>query len=213
MANSGKTNSGKTKGNAMRGKKNLGPTTWAEAHAEPAAGQIARPDKYTDEIGAEICDQLSQGKLLGQVLRAPGMPGTSTVFRWLEKYEAFRRSYARARLLQADEFAAETLRIASEELPGQSRERKTIRSGDEVIESEKITEADAVIRARLIVDTRKWILGKMHPERYGDQVKQDNPETGITEMFRALRSGPPRRGTQDPTPVPEEDGEALDASE
>lgn len=50
----------------------------------------------------------------------------------------------------------------------------------ERVYEEKVVTADMVERARLQVDTRKWLLAKMAPKRYGDKVQQEitGPEGG-----------------------------------
>jgi hypothetical protein len=78
----------------------------------------------------------------------------------LAQNEAFQEQYARARELQADAIFDECLDIADEAC------------NDFVIDDEggvKI-DHDAINRARLRIDTRKWMAGKMRPKKYGDKL-------------------------------------------
>jgi hypothetical protein len=91
------------------------------------------------------------------------MPAASTVCRWLAQNEEFRKQYAHARELQADALFDESLDIADDD------------NGDLVAEKEKdgtIVRGNsvAVQRARLRIDTRKWMAGKLRPKVYGDKL-------------------------------------------
>jgi len=39
--------------------------------------------------------------------------------------------------------------------------------------SQEVSEGDMVDRSRLMVDTRKWLLSKMFPKKYGDKVSAE----------------------------------------
>jgi len=107
------------------------------------------------------------------------MPDKSTVFRWLAKHDAFRDQYARAQEDRAAAMAEDILEIAD----------------DEAI-------AD-VQRAKLRVDTRKWLMSKMSPKKYGDKVavggdkdmdpieviEKSSPRTLAREIAFALAAG------------------------
>jgi len=84
------------------------------------------------------------------------MPSTSTVFRWLEQYAGFSELYARAREIQADMLADEILEIADSEIDTN--------------------------RARVMIDARKWLAGKLRPKKYGDRVELDHKVEGSPGM-------------------------------
>jgi hypothetical protein len=69
------------------------------------------------------------------------------VFRWLANNKEFRDQYARAREVQADVLADEILDIADD-------------SSDPA-------------KARVQIDARKWLAGKLRPKVYGDKVSQE----------------------------------------
>jgi hypothetical protein len=56
---------------------------------------------------------MEAGKPLIKILEQEGMPGRTTVNRWVHTIEEFRSMYARARELLADFLAEETLVIAA----------------------------------------------------------------------------------------------------
>lgn len=112
---------------------------------EAVAGVImARPSNYTQEMADLICDRLANGESLRSICRDDVSPGQTTVFRWLAANDEFRKQYARARESQADAIADEILNIA-----------------DEAVDPAK---------ARVQIDARKWLAGKMRPKVYGDKV-------------------------------------------
>ena len=106
-----------------------------------------RPSSYSQETASKICDLLAEGMLLKDIAKLPNMPGPSTVYSWLHKQPEFMDMYARARETQMDGMVEECLAIADE------------------------FDADPQ-RARLRVDTRKWIMSKLAAKRFGDRVQQ-----------------------------------------
>lgn len=96
------------------------------------------------------------------------MPDVVTVCRWLDKHPDFRQQYTRAREIQADVIADETIEIADD---GSNDwiERETKRGTIIVLNEE------AVSRSRLRVDQRKWYLAKLAPKKYGDKIEFGAP--------------------------------------
>lgn len=108
---------------------------------------MARPSEFTQEIADHICERLAEGESLRSICRDDPFPNKSTVFRWLAANKEFRDQYARARETQADAIADEILDIADE--------------------------AEDAAKARLQVDARKWLAGKLRPKVYGDKVSTE----------------------------------------
>lgn len=125
---------------------------------------VGRPSDYSVGLGDAICLLISEGQSLRAVCDQEGMPDKSTVFRWLAKHEEFRDKYARAREAQADEFAEEILDIADDGTNDYTERKNRDGSTVEVVDQEHIN------RSRLRVDTRKWLMSKMAPKKYGDRV-------------------------------------------
>lgn len=130
-----------------------------------------RPTDYSEEVAAEICARIAEGQSLRTVCRDEEMPGTSTVFRWLGKHEAFRDQYVRAREAAADAMSEDIMDIADD---GTNDWMETHdKEGDAV--GWKIN-GEHIQRSRLRVDTRKWLMSKFAPKKYGD--KQQLEHTG-----------------------------------
>ena len=85
------------------------------------------------------------------------MPVMATIFRWLadDRYSTFREQYTHAREIQFEHMAEDIMDI-SDELPSMTAEGKY--------------DSAAVQHQRLRVDSRKWLLSKLAPKKYGDKV-------------------------------------------
>ena len=109
---------------------------------------MSRPPTYTPKVMApikeRICRELTEGKSLVAICKADDMPDPVTVRSWLVKDAEFFTSYARAREEQADYYADEIIEISD-------------------------TEDDAN-KARVRIDARKWVAGKLRPKKYGDKL-------------------------------------------
>jgi len=132
---------------------------------------MARPSDYSPDLAALICSMIAEGMSLRAVCRMDDMPDKSTVFRWLATHDEFRDQYARATEARADAFAEEIIEISDDG----SNDTYTDEDGGEHVNH------DVIQRSRLRVDTRKWLMARMKPKKYGDKVEQtlkgdpDNP--------------------------------------
>lgn len=115
---------------------------------------------------AEILAQVRSGLSLRESCRNGGdwTPAESTFRDWVDADEDLAAQYARAREARAEVIFEQCLAIAD------SQEGDIIPSPDG---GEQINH-DVINRARLRIDTRRWMLGKMQPKKYGDKVQVDN---------------------------------------
>jgi hypothetical protein len=125
---------------------------------EPTPKKMGRPSSYTFEVSEQICEQMAGGKGLRQICSQEGMPDRHTVLKWLNERPEFVTRYAQAREALMDWYSEEILRIAFDD------------SGDLIIDGDRVMSGHHVVqRARLKVDTVKWIMAKLHPGKYGDK--------------------------------------------
>lgn len=89
-----------------------------------------------------------------------------TFERWLESDPELCAQYERARANRSDKIFEEMLMIADTPLIGK------IETTKEWGVEEKT--ADMIEHRRLQVETRKWMLGKMAPKKYGDRVELEH---------------------------------------
>ena len=126
------------------------------ASKKPRTG---RPSKYSDELASEICRLLSEGESLRKICERDDMPARSTVNKWLARNKAFADQYARARERQADYYADEMVYLADT--------------------------AEDVNKARLQIDTRKWVAAKLLPKKYNDRLVTEHVAgegVGVTDV-------------------------------
>jgi hypothetical protein len=123
--------------------------------------QLGRPSTFTQETGDEICQRIATGETLTSICNDLGIP-RRTVHSWRYASEEFLAQYARAKDDGFDAIAEETLRIADTPIEG------IVSKVDE--KGETITREDMLGHRRLQIDTRRWLLSKWDPKRYGDRI-------------------------------------------
>lgn len=105
-----------------------------------------RDTVYTEELGTQICEMLSDGTKIGDICKIPGMPSEPTIRAWSIDFDhPFAGMYAHA------------------------REVGYTKMGDEILSIADNSELDHNDR-RIRIDTRKWMLSKMLPKVYGDKL-------------------------------------------
>jgi hypothetical protein len=130
------------------------------------------PGQKLDLVGQEvILTQIGEGMFYSAIAGQAGV-SRGALIRWLEAKCS--DLYARAREMRADTLAEQILEIADH------KQDDTYIDGDGNVR----TDADVVARARLRVDSRKWLASKMLPKIYGD--KQDLNVTGTVDIATAI---------------------------
>ena len=89
-----------------------------------------------------------------------GMPSAGLVCQWLAEDRAFCEQYTRARERQADGFFDEIVDIAD-------------------------TEEDPQ-KARVRIDARKWVAGKMRPKVYGEKLDLEHSGSLAVETIKRV---------------------------
>ena len=148
-----------------------------------------RPSEYTQEVADAICAELSIGKSLRTVCDADDMPSVKTIFNWFRAYPDFLQQYTRAKEESADAMAEELLYIADNQEIGVT----TTVKGDGSVETK---EEDMLGHRKLKIESRKWLMAKMKPKRYGDKLdlttdgeKLNNQATLTDEELQAKING------------------------
>lgn len=106
---------------------------------------MARPSKRSPELEEELFRRLSQGEPMAKICADEHMPDFSTVWRWEEQDDEFRKLSARARDLGTHFMADDCIRIADD---------PTIDTADK----------------RVRIDTRLRLIGKWNAKNYGDKT-------------------------------------------
>lgn len=137
-----------------------------------------RPTTYTKELADSICAELSTGKSLRSIVSSGDMPAMSTVFKWLREIKEFSEQYEIAKQESADAMGEELLYIADTPVMGEIRTIKP----DGTIE---IKQDEMLGHRRLQVDSRKWLMSKMKPKKYGDRLDLTG-ETTVTHKYEDM---------------------------
>jgi hypothetical protein len=143
--------------------------------------KTGRPTDYTLEIAKEICNAIrATSKGLDDLCAAnPHWPCSRSIWRWLDEYDEFSQMYAQAKSRQADVLAEEMISISDDG----SRDYKTDIEGKEVVDY------DHIQRSRLRVDTRKFLMVKLAPRKYGDALQlgsmSDDSKKSLAEINKA----------------------------
>lgn len=118
--------------------------------------------KFTQELFDVICNQIATtSNGLRKICKDNGISAES-FYLWIKADKELLNTYTRAREDQADFLIEDMLEIAD------NRER----------DDTPFTGANHVQRARLQVETRKFIAAKLKPKKYGDKVDVDLSSNG-----------------------------------
>lgn len=124
---------------------------------------MGRPSIYSEELAGEILKRMSEGEPLRQICRDEHMPHARRVHEWVtDNTEDFAQRYARACEARVETMADELMEIA---------------------DGPAIDVVD-VQKNRLRIDTRKWLMSKMLPKKYGDKIEH----TGNVAVGLVVRS-------------------------
>lgn len=123
-----------------------------------------RPSSYTQEMADKLCAKLAEGKSLRIICdHDDSMPDKATVFRWLRTNAQFCDQYAKAKEEGMEAIADEMMDIADDGLNDWMEVEK---NGKKMV----VLDREHVDRSKLRIDTRKWILAKIKPKKYGDKI-------------------------------------------
>jgi hypothetical protein len=111
-------------------------------------------------MAAKICGEMAAGSSLVKICKQEGYPSTTAVFNWQTKFPIFRERYDEAQRART-EFLGEQLIDIADDSTGE------------------------VQRDKLRLDTRKWILARMNPRRWGDRIETEH--SGSVEVKQIKR--------------------------
>ncbi len=112
---------------------------------------------------AAVLTGIHEGASMRKACIAAGVPA-ATFVSWVEKDPVLAEQYACAREVMLDKMADDLLEISDEAVPS------TANGG---------LDSAAVAKQRLQVDTRKWLLSKLAPKKYGERQTLEH-EGGVS---------------------------------
>jgi hypothetical protein len=124
--------------------------------------------QYNQELAEEICYLIGNStKSLDNILNSDDrFPSYVTIYEWVDNVPEFAKMYEIAKQRQAHNHVDSMLKIAEDD----SRDVLFTDKGE-------ASNSAAISRAKLRIDTAKWIVGKVLPKVYGDKIFN---ETQIT---------------------------------
>lgn len=129
------------------------------SNAKPKMG---RPTIYSEELITEFLYRIAKGRSVASVCTDDDMPHRATIYEWLAQNPDFSDRYARASEQRADHYFDEMLDIADRALP------------------------EEVQKAKLQIDTRKWVLARMNPKKYSDKHQEEDRNTQAVDLMAQL---------------------------
>lgn len=125
--------------------------------------KMGRPTIYNEDLVAEFLYRVAKGRSVASVCSDDDMPHRATIYEWLAHNSDFSDRYARASEQRADQYFDEMLHIADNALP------------------------EEVQKAKLQIDTRKWVLARMSPKKYSGKSQDDNTDNAISLMAKFMK--------------------------
>lgn len=134
---------------------------------------MARLVPFNEKIAKEICKAISTSSKGLKRLCAENKhwPSRSHIYSWFDEQPLFKDAYARAKQNQIESLVDDIIEIADD-------------TSLDYIEDEKgkiVVNHDHINRARLRIDSRKWLAAKLCPRLYGDKNKEDENDA-ITRL-------------------------------
>lgn len=124
---------------------------------------------YPAGLALIICERIATGESLRSICRDPEMPSRRAVLYWLADPEngEFVRQYARAMEERADHWADEIIAISDDTT--NDTHTTVYEDGNE----RTSPNTEWISRSKLRVDSRKWLMSKLAPKKYGERLEVD----------------------------------------
>lgn len=150
------------------------------------------PTEITDELFQEICDRLTEGESLRQICRDGHMPTCGAIYTMLrnEENRARLHQYRIARDIQTDVKFEELEEIAED--GSNDWIEKELDNGRIIT----VPDHEHISRSKLRVETKKWVIGKMKPKKYGDKIDVTSDGEKITSINVNIVNGTQSTGDQ-----------------
>lgn len=165
----------------------------------PKLAQAEAEAKEKDEAAererqiVEMLAGIASGESVKTLCKQPGFVAERKWYLWLAADADLQQRYARACESRAVKLAEELLDIADDGTNDWMLANSPNNPG-------WVTNGEALQRSRLRADTRKWLLAKLQPKKYGDKLEvSGNPEAPMrhqhevtmtpVDAFRAMKGG------------------------
>lgn len=120
--------------------------------------------EYSAALAEDICSAVAAGGSIAKFCEAKGAPAKRAVFLWLARHKEFATLMAAARVVQADAF------------------------GDEIVKIADAGEDAAKVRNQM--NARMWVAERANPKRFGAKVELAG-ELGLNVVVRRFTAPDP----------------------
>lgn len=121
---------------------------------------------FTPAIAAEICVRIASGEILSAICKDSHMPTDRSVYYRLSTDEVFSEQFSKAQADRTWSMAEDILDIADNGTNDWMERNQGRNLG-------WVANGEAIQRSKVRVDTRKWLMSKMLPKKYGDKVTNE----------------------------------------
>jgi hypothetical protein len=126
---------------------------------------MAYSKEQIEKTFTEICRQIAEeGKSLRAVLRSEDMPESHTFYKWVDSSKEKLLQYTRAITNDRPNIIFEEILVIADD-----QEHDVYEDAD----GNEQTNHNVINRAKIRIDARKWMLGKMNPKKYSDKIQVD----------------------------------------
>ena len=140
--------------------------------------KAGRPTTYNKTTTREVCRRIVEGESIISITKDEDMPTISTIYLWLATHKEFSELYIKAKEDQADTLTEQMLDIAD------NASNDWMKTNDPDNPGYR-QNGEAINRARLRVETRKWLASKLKAKKYGDKGLTINNNTQINNKHEA----------------------------
>ncbi len=134
-----------------------------------------RPERYSLELAKKVCAEFAKGQSFKRIYEDNDWaPTHSTVYGWMSKHPEFLSLYKEAKMKALDAMAEDIVHIADDA------------TKDDMIGKHGglLTDHENIQRSRLRIETRKWVMAKFAPKKYGEklEIEQTNKNIDVTKL-------------------------------
>lgn len=132
----------------------------------------AKPRRMmTADVLEFVCQKIEEGQSVREIFACNDLPARSAFYRFVDADKQAQDRYARAMELRQLLLFDQIIDIA--DTPQLGEKRKVLVSGSQSTDEGQlveVTEGDMIEHRKLQIEARKWALGKMNPEKYGNRT-------------------------------------------
>lgn len=127
---------------------------------------MAYSEEDKERIIIDICNKVIEDKISFNKAVEASEIGLVSFYKWIAKNEELQTVYKYAREVRSDVLFEQIIEIADT-----TEEGVTIETDDNGRTKEK--KGDMTQHRRLKIDSRKWVVARMNPKKYGDKSEVD----------------------------------------